>query len=88
MQALTTDVPIKTMAERNVVHLANECKRDAEGLRVLLMEMKASERRRSLWKSLHSKWKSILNRQEVAQLKNRLQESRANIQFNIMSMLK
>lgn len=87
MQALTADVPVKTAAERNILHLAKECKQDAETLRALLMEMKAPGRRRSLWKSLNAKWKTVLNKREVAQLKVRIQESRDNIQVHIISML-
>lgn len=88
MQVLTADVPVKTTAERNILHLAEECKKDAKALMDLLMELKVPGRRQSLWESLKAKWKSVMKKREVAQLKIRLQESRADIQVNIISMLK
>ena len=88
MQALQADIPIKTAAEWNIQRLAKECKEDAEILRALLMEMKVPGRRRSLLKSLDAKWKSILNKHEVAQLKTRIQESRDDIQMNLIALLK
>lgn len=88
MQALTAGAPNETKAEKNIVNLAQQCQQDAAVLRALLMEMKVPGRRRSLWKSLNAKWKSILNEREVVQLKTRIQERRETIQVHIISILK
>lgn len=87
-QALDTGFPIKTKTEKNIQQLASYCKEDAKTLKDLLEEMKAPGRRRLFWKSLNAKWKSILNKDEVARLKSQLQESRAEIQVNLTAMLK
>lgn len=87
-EALKADVPVKTMAERNIRRLARDCEEDAKTLKALLDEMKVPGTRRLFWKSLSAKWKSILNRDEVARLKSQLQEFRGEIQLHIVAMLK
>lgn len=88
VQALKADVPVKTKAEKNIRRLAQDCEEDAKTLKALLDEMKVPGRRRLFWKSLNAKWKSILNRDEVARLKSQLQETRAEIQLNLVAMLR
>lgn len=87
-KALEADFPVKTKAERNIKRLAQNCKEDAKTLKDLLEEMKAPGRRRLFWKSLDAKWKSILNKDEVARLKSQLQESRTEIQLNLTAILR
>lgn len=87
-QALEADFPVKTKAEKNIQHLAQDCKEDAKTLKGLLDEMKAPGRRRLFWKSLNAKWKSILNKDDVARLKSQLQDSRAEIQLNLSVILR
>lgn len=87
-QALEAKFPVKTKAEKNIQRLAEDCKEDAKTLKDLLDEMKAPGRRRFFWKSLNAKWKSILNKDEVARLKSQLQETRAEIQLNLTAILR
>lgn len=88
LKALEADVLVKTRAERNIQRLAENCKEDAKTLKALLEEMKAPGKRRLFWESLKAKWKSILNKEEVVQLKSQLQDSRADIQLNLIAMLR
>lgn len=87
-QALEAKFPVKTKAEKNIQRLAQDCKQDAKTLKDLLDEMKATGRRRLFRKSLNAKWKSILNKDEVARLKSQLQETRAEIQLNLTAILR
>lgn len=87
-QALEANFPVKTKAEKNIKRLAQDCKEDAKTLKDLLDEMKAPGKRRLFWKSLNAKWRSILNKDEVARLKSQLQESRAEIQLNLTAILR
>lgn len=87
-QALKADFPVKTLAEKNIQRLAQDCKEDARTLKSLLDGMKVPGTRRLVWKSLAAKWKSILKKDEVARLKSQLQESRTEIQVNLTAILK
>lgn len=87
-QALKTDFAVKTKAEKNIQRLAQDCKEDAKTLKALLDQMKVPGRRREFWKSLSAKWKSILKKDEIAQLKSQLQESRAEIHLNLTAILR
>lgn len=87
-QALKTDIAVKTKAEKNIQRLAQDCKEDAKTLKDLLDQMKVPGRRRVFWKSLSAKWKSILKKDEIAQLKAQLQESRAEIHLNLTAILR
>lgn len=85
--ALHSQVPVETQAEKNIARLAKDCQEDSKTLRGLLSSMKGTGKRRQVWKSLKASWRSILDKDEVAQLKSQLQGSRAEIQLNLITVL-
>lgn len=73
---------MKTRAEKKIKRLAQDCQEDAEELLALLSKLRAKNKR-SVWSSLMAKWKSLLNKEEIAELKERLREYRSDIVLNL-----
>ncbi|KAJ4386171.1 hypothetical protein N0V93_009064 [Gnomoniopsis smithogilvyi] len=85
--ASQAQIPAKTTAENKIKRLAQYCQEDSQTLLDLLSGLRIVGKRRTIWRSLNSKWKSILKKNEVAQLKAQLQENRAEIQFHLTVMI-
>lgn len=86
-QSLQAPILVKTKAEKNIIRLARDCQEDSAALLKLLSGLKVAGKRRTIWTSLQAKWKGILKKEEVAQLKSQLQESRAEIHLNLSIMI-
>lgn len=81
-ESLQNGATVKTRAEKKIKRLAQDCQADAEELLDLLSKLRATNRR-SVWSSLMAKWKSLLKKEEIADLKGRLQEYRSDILLNL-----
>lgn len=84
---LQIKVAVNTVAETKIERLARYCQDDSQTLLDLLSSLQLDVKRRTIWTSLNAKWKNILKKKEVAELKSQLQESRAEIQFYITIMI-
>lgn len=84
---LQAHVPENTKADKRIERLARYCQEDSRTLLKLLSALRIDVKRRTVWSSLNAKWRSILKKDEVSQLKSQLQENRAEIQFHITFML-
>ncbi|KAF4965715.1 hypothetical protein FSARC_6498 [Fusarium sarcochroum] len=76
-----------TKAEKNIKSLAQECGEDAQELRDILRELKMTGRR-TPWKSVKAKWMSMRAESRVGELKDRLNEYRADILLNLTLVLR
>ncbi|KAM0544351.1 hypothetical protein ACHAPJ_011887 [Fusarium lateritium] len=76
-----------TRAERNIKNLAQECGEDAQELRDILRGLKMTGRR-TPWKSVKAKWMSMRAESRVEELKDRLNEYRADILLNLTLVLR
>jgi len=77
----------QTKAEQAIKDLAEDCKEDSDALLKLLDKLKV-EGRRTAWKSVKTKFKSLMSADEVDALKERLQEYRSEITTNLVIILK
>lgn len=81
--------PCQDESRENIIRLAQDCQEDSKSLLDLLSGLKAVQagKRKRVWRSLNVAWKTILKKKEVAHLKAQLQESRAEIQLNLITMI-
>lgn len=86
-EPLKAKVPTNTPSETKIQRLARYCQEDSQSLLKLLSELQLDVKRRTIWSSLSAKWKSILKKDEVSQLRSQLQEYRAQIQFHVTFMM-
>jgi len=76
----------RTKSERAIRRLAEECRSDAKVLLDILKQLKVPKR--SIWKSVYAKWRALRKREEVRDLKERLQEYRGEILINLTLLLR
>lgn len=77
----------QTKAEQAVKELAEDCKDDSEAILKLLEKLKI-QGRRTVWKSVKAKFKSLMSADEMDALKGRLQEYRSEITTNLVLILR
>jgi hypothetical protein len=77
----------QTTAERAIKELAEDCKDDSDALLKLLEKLKV-QGRRTVWKSVKAKFKSLMSADEMDALKKRLQEYRSEITTNLVLILR
>lgn len=83
VESLQSDVSVKTRTEKKIKRLAQDCQEDAETLLGLLSELKATGKKRSVWHSLTARWRGLVKKEEVTELKARLQDYRSEIMLNL-----
>ena len=79
--------PGGTRAERAIKQLAKDCQAESAALLVILGTLKVRGKK-TVWKSLKAKFESLLAKEDVDELKGRLQEYRSEITTNLILVLR
>jgi hypothetical protein len=79
--------PGRTRAERAIKQLAGDCQVESAALLDILRKLKVRGKK-TVWKSLKAKFASLLAKDDVNELKDRLQEYRSEITTNLILVLR